>query len=76
MTKVITAKDLENAKNKNMPVITLLAAFGLVVKDSRYKGSADMDMLRNMIKELEDNEHIDKKSRYSHFNIIKKYCDS
>lgn len=75
MTKVITIEEFENAKSKNMPVITLLAAFGLVVKDSQYKGSADKEMLSNMVKEFEDNEDIDKKSKYGHINIIKKYCE-
>ncbi len=76
MTRVITVEELENAKNKNMPVITLLAAFGLVVKDSKYKGSADKKMLSDMLRELEESKDIDTGSRYGHFSVIKKYTQS
>lgn len=71
-TKAVTLAELEGAKNKNMPVATLLAAFGLLIKKSDYRGTVSKEMLLDLLGKLPDEEKEDKK--YSHFSIIQKYA--
>lgn len=73
MTYTVGVNDLNKAKGKNMPVISLLAAFGLVIKDSKYKGSADKELLRKLLADVEKDESTDTRKPYGHFEIIRKY---
>lgn len=75
MTYTVGINDLNSAKNNNMPVISLLAAFGLVIKDSQYKGTADKELLRRLLAEVEKDESINTRKPYGHFDIIRKYLD-
>ena len=50
MTKPITLGDIEKSKPLNLGAATLLAAFGLLVKDSEYKGSLTKKMLSEILK--------------------------
>ena len=59
-------------EGKNMPVISLLAAFGLVVKNSDYKGTADKELLRELLANIEEKKK--DSSPYSHINIIKSFA--
>ncbi len=69
-TRSITDNELKEGKNDNIAAVTLLAGFGLVIKDSEYKGNADDDMLKKLLSELDP----DKKAvPYSHFHIIREY---
>lgn len=73
MTRAISIQELENAGSKNMPVITMLAAFGLVVKQSEYKGTADNQMISELLDEIEKDESINTRVPYSHFDIVREY---
>lgn len=75
MTKAITIDELNNSKPVNMPIVTMLAAFGLLVKDSEYKGSADIKMLSEMLGEFDRDEKLDTSEEYSHFDIIRRYVN-
>ena len=70
--KVITKDEFENTKDKNIPAAALLAAFGLMVKNSDYKGKADKALLAELLKEF-TNIDDDEKDTTSHFAVIKKY---
>lgn len=72
MTKTITIDEFEDSGDKNLPAAALLAAFGLVIKNSDYKGKADKELLSGMLKEFTD-EDDDEKDTTSHFAVIKKY---
>ena len=74
-TKAITLGDLDSASPNNIRKASALALFGLLVKDSEYKGKADRSLLGAMIKELSYKED-DTENSYSHFSIIKKYLDN
>lgn len=73
MTQIVPASVLEEPEGRNMPVISLLAAFGLAVKDSKYKGSTDKAMLSELFKKAEESCSKKKSDTYSHFSVIKKY---
>ena len=75
MTKAVTIDELNASKNKNMPVAALLGAFGLVIRDSQYKGSADKKMLKDMLREFETSDKYDTGKKYSHFDIISIYAN-
>ncbi len=68
MTCSIGINDLNN-KTDNIKIAALLAAFGLYIKSSAYKGSLDIPMLRKLLSEAKP-ENYDK---YSHFGIIHQY---
>ena len=74
MTKAVTLGELEGAKNRNIPVAALLGAFGLIIRNSEYKGAADKKLLAEMLKELDGSDKYDTKKKNSHFDIIKMYC--
>lgn len=76
LTKAVTIGELEGSKNKNMQAITLLAAFGLLVKDSDYKGTASKEMLGSLLEEYKKEQEITKPEKYSHLDIIEKYINS
>lgn len=73
MTQIVPASVLEEPDGRNMPVISLLAAFGLVVKDSKYKGSADRAMLSELLRKAEETRSKKKSGTYDHFSVIQKY---
>lgn len=74
-TKAITVSELEGAKNKNIPTATLLAAFGLLVRDSSYKGNASKEMLREILGGLSGDDDAKSEGKYSHFDIIRNYAE-
>ena len=51
----------------------MLATFGLLVKESEYKGDASIDMLAGMIAEFDKNGKESEMDSYGHFSIIRKY---
>lgn len=71
LTHTVTVSDFEEASGKNMPVATLLAAFGLVVKASEYRGTADKKMLGALLEKAVPDKKQD--NDYTHFAVIKKY---
>ena len=70
-TKAITVDELKNAYQINIDMAAVLAAFGLIVKDSDYKGKADKKLLAQLLSELP--ETIDP---YDHYCVIKKYLEN
>ncbi|MBQ9384086.1 MAG: von Willebrand factor type A domain-containing protein [Ruminiclostridium sp.] len=72
-TKAITVEDIEHSAKDNIPAASMLAMFGLLVKESPYKGDASLDLLAGMIAELDKNSEISSKEPYGHFGIIRKY---
>ena len=70
MTHTVSINDLKKAKDKNIHTAAFLAAFGLYIKDSQYKGDIDIPKLKEMLNEF-DNDEI--KDKYGHFEIIRKY---
>lgn len=73
MKHTVKISDLSETGNDNIPAASLLAAFGLYIKQSEYKGSTDIPMLRSM---LDGFETKDNKESYSHFDIIEKYIEN
>lgn len=73
ITHTVGVDVLDKADGKNMPVITLLAAFGLLIKDSEYKGSADKKMISELLSAAEENEKESAKDKFGHLSIIRKY---
>ena len=73
MTKTITVSELEEAGNKNLAVAKLLGGFGLLVKDSDYKGSMDKKLLQELYQKAAKEEEIEVPEAYSHFDVIRKY---
>ena len=74
MTKAITLGDLQAADNRNMSVASLLASFGLMVKRSSHKGTMTGSKLLDMTSDVMKQQHIDTPTRYSHFDIIRKFA--
>ena len=74
-TKAVTVDELAGGENKNMPVATLLAGFGLLVKQSEYKGEMSKDMLKEMLAELGRDKKYDLTEKNSHFEIISRYLE-
>ena len=72
-TKAVTIDEIEGAGSKNIPVATLLAGFGLLVRDSEYKGEMSKEMLSEMLKDIGKNEKYDINEKDSHFDIIGRY---
>ncbi len=73
MTKSITVDSLEKAGHDNAETAALLAAFGLLVKDSDYKGTMNKQALSELVTEYLRRNEISKPKRYSHFDIIRQY---
>ncbi len=74
MTHSVTLADLKAADNRNMPAASLLASFGLMVKDSAYKGKMSGTKLLDMTSALLKQQHLDTPPRYSHLDIIRKFA--
>ena len=72
MTHTITKEELNSADSKNMAVASLLAAFGLLVKNSEYKGSVDKEYLKAAVSALGGDPSEEKPG--SHFRIIRSYA--
>lgn len=72
-TKTVTVDEIENSKKTNISVASMLATFGLLVKESEYKGDASLDMLAGMIAEFDENGKDSEMDPYGHFSIIRKY---
>ena len=74
--KSITVEEIEKNDHANADTAKFLAAFGLCVTDSEYKGSAEKAMLEKMLREFEQSGKFDTNKKYSHFDIIRKYIQS
>lgn len=74
MTHSVTLADLKAADNRNMAAASLLASFGLMVKDSAYKGKMSGTKLLDMVSALLKQQHIETPPRYSHLDIIRKFA--
>ncbi len=73
-TKAVTIEEIESAEKKNIPAAAVIAAFGLCVKDSEYRGKADKQLLKSLTKEnILLNE--DGSKPYSHYAVIKSYAE-
>ncbi len=72
MTHTITPEEASGSTS-NAKVAALLAAFGLLVKDSKYKGSCSKEMLSELIGDIEKDESIKLKKKYGHLEVLKKY---
>ena len=67
----VKVSDYENSSGENMPLATLLTAFGLVIKRSEYKGNADKKMLAELIDKVKHDK--ESENNYGHLAIIKRY---
>ena len=75
MTRSITVDELNNSPEDNADTAALLAAFGLMLSDSKYSGSLNTDMLRALLEaELKKNSGAEP-APYSHYAVIRKYLD-
>ena len=72
-TKAVTVADIEHSAKDNITVASMLATFGLLVKESEYKGGASLDLLAGMVSELDKDSAVSGKEPYGHFGIIRKY---
>lgn len=72
-TKAITPQELEASGGKNIPAAALIAAFGLLVKDSEYKGSADKALLKTLLSRALERSAEEAENPFGHFAVIKKY---
>ena len=72
-TKTVTVDEIDNSQKTNIPIASMLATFGLLVKESEYKGDASLDMLAGMIAEFDKNGKESEMDPYGHFSIIRKY---
>ncbi len=76
MTRTITVKELEGSESNNLTVAGMLAGFGMLVKDSDYKGKMDKALLQELLKKAEKAEEVDTPVPYSHFDVAGKYVKS
>lgn len=74
MTKTISVDEMKGQTGENMPMLTLLAAFGLLLRNSRYKGECSMEMLRKLMDTVKPQTNED--NPYSHIAVIEKYLSA
>lgn len=72
-TKAITLDELKQAKNANVDAAAVIAAFGLIVKDSDYKGKANKKLLGDLLRDFSEYRTTDTKDGYTHYAVMKKY---
>ncbi len=65
MEKTIMFDEISKSASNNIVAASILATFGLLLKDSEYKGNADTKLLESLVEEFSDDQ--------PHFDIIKKY---
>ena len=65
MTRVVTLEDIEGKSADNLKVASALAAFGLLVRDSDYKGDLTGDLLLDMLENAGNMS--------GHSDVIKRY---
>lgn len=76
LTKSILLKDIEQAQKDNVDTAAVLASFGLLVKDSQYKGDMTSRKLYELMKETGLRpEGRNRENDYSHFGIIESYLE-
>lgn len=73
MTKSVMLSELKEAKRKNLTAAALLAGFGLLVKDSEYKGDMSKEKLAVLLKETMTTLEEEKPEKWSHLDIIRRY---
>lgn len=77
LTKSIMLSDIEHSDRNNVDTAAVLAAFGLLVKDSEYKGSMTGKELYELMKDRGLRpESKEKEKDYTHFGIIESYLES
>ncbi len=74
-TKAVTAAEIESAERTNIGTASMLALFGLLVKDSEYKGAATQEMLAKLLDEADKDGAESSADPYGHFAIIRKYLN-
>ena len=72
--KALTLNDISSDRADNAEIAAIIAAFGLLVKNSEYKGNASRSMLKELVSKYEDTHNVNK-DEYSHIGIIKKYVN-
>ena len=73
MKRSVTVKELEEAPSSCADTAALLAAFGLLLRGSKYRGDLTKEMLGEMFdKELKERS-VTKPEPYSHYAVIGKY---
>lgn len=72
-TKAVTTDDINKGKKDNISAASMLAMFGLLVKESEYKGDASPELLSAMLEDLDKNGKISKNEPYGHYGIIREY---
>ncbi len=70
-TKAVTVAEIENSGKTNIGTASILAVFGLLVKDSVYKADASRELLERLLDEAGTNGEAEEP--YGHFDIIRKY---
>ena len=70
-TQPITLGDLEKEPDLNFQIAVLLAAFGLYVKDSDYKGKLDQAMLKDLLEKVTAASEGGMKEKYGHLEILR-----
>lgn len=73
MTHSVGIDELEDTETKNIRAASLIASFGLLLKDSDYKGDMNKDRLSDLWKEVVKKP--EKVEPYSHFAVIKEYLE-
>lgn len=76
-TKSIMAADIEHTDKNNVDTAAVLASFGLLVKESEYKGDMTDKKLYELLKETGLRPEVkDKENDYTHFGVIESYLNS
>ncbi len=73
MTRSITIDELNSAPKDNAETAALLAAFGLLVSDSKYSGDLNKGMLKELLESRLKQDGITEPAPYSHYAVIGKY---
>ena len=73
MTEAVTLDSLKESSDKNIDSAALLAAFGLMVRESEYKGDMTKDKLGGMLDEYMKKHDIKNPQRYTHADTIRRY---
>ena len=75
MTRSVTVDELDKASDENAETAALLAAFGLLLRKSKYGGDLTKDMLRELYEaELKKHEGAEILP-YSHYAVIGRYLE-
>ncbi len=73
LTRTVTAAELEQAARKNVGTASLLASFGLLVKESDYKGNMTKEKLAELLQQEMQRREEQEPAVYSHLDVIRTY---